>query len=286
MRCLHSLACWFFLIFISNGVAVEEPKSDSTGTLEIDLVFPRNESTFVPSLMTPFVFSFQPPQLVPILLPYLIYRVYNYSNTTSPALAGRIDRRSINLSANGDPHFEVNYHRQLDVEGKWLMTLISGVLVCYEDRHNLYNNSHFIDANYTETNITFTTKGPSGQVDLAAETSEKNCPSPVGLHIDVQDTIKIPEGDFRAGETVAEVCAVEPLVTLPDKCVAVTPAATSSIAAEMSLRVCSTNYDNRSEIPESFGCKPLGEEESMGVQILFEGTTCLALLLGALVYIL
>ncbi|KAM0297131.1 hypothetical protein ACHAPM_010000 [Fusarium culmorum] len=285
MRCLHSLACWFFLIFISNGVAVEEPKSDSTGTLEIDLVFPRNESTFVPSLMTPFVFSFRTPQLVPILLPYLIYSVYNYSNTTSPALDGRIVRESMNLTANDDPHFHVDYHRQLNVEGKWLMTLTAGVLVCYEDRHNLYNNSHFIDANYTKINITFTTKGPSGQVDLAAETSDKNCPSPVGLHIDVQDTMKIPQGDLRAVETVTDVCAVEPLVTLPDKCVDVTPAATSSMAAKMSDLVCGS-IRNRSEIPESFGCKPLGWKESMGVRIAFGGTTCLALLLGALAYIL
>jgi hypothetical protein len=285
MRCLHSLACWFFLIFISNGVAAEEPQSDSAGTLEVGLVFPRNETTLVPSLMTPFVFAFRNPELVPILQPYLIYSVYNYSNTTSPALDGRIDGGSMNLSANYDPHFQVNYHRQLNVEGKWLMTLTAGVLNCVEDRDHFYNNSHYIDANFTKINITFTTKGPSGQVDLAAETSGKNCSSPVGLTIDVQDTIKIPEGDNRADEMVAEVCAVEPLVTLADKCVAVTPAAASSIAAEMSWRVCST-IANRSEIPESFGCKLLDWKESMGVQIVFGGTTCLALLLGALAYIL
>ncbi|KAG8677799.1 hypothetical protein FPOAC2_03939 [Fusarium poae] len=285
MRCLHSLACWFFLIFISNGVTAEESQSDSPGTLEVGLVFPRNETTFVPSLMTPFIFSFRTPELVPTLQPYLFYYVYNYSNTTSPALDGRIWGRSMNLSANHDPHFQVNYHRQLNVEGKWLMTLTTGVLNCVEDSHHFYNNSHYVDANFTQTNITFTTKGSSGQVDLAAETRDKNCSSPVGLTIDVQDTMKVPEGDNRADEMLAEVCAVEPLVTLADKCVAVTPAAASSIAAEMSWRVCMTVY-NRSEIPESFGCKPLDWKESMGVQIVFGGTTFLALLLGALAYIL
>ncbi|XEV04685.1 hypothetical protein FSHL1_009972 [Fusarium sambucinum] len=285
MRCLYSLACWFFLIFISNGVTAEEPQSDSAGTLDFGLVFPRNESTFVPSLMTPFVFSFRNPELVPILLPYFIYSVYNYSNTTNPALDGRIFGESMNLSANHNPHFHVGYHRQLNVEGKWLMTLTAGVLNCVEDRHHLYNNSHYIDANFTKINITFTTKGPSGQVDLAAETSSKNCSSPVGLTVDVQEMIKVPEGDYRADDMVAEVCAVEPLVTLADKCVAVTPAAISSIAAEASFRVCGS-IANRSEIPESFGCKPLRWKESMGVRIVFGGTTCLALLLGALAYIL
>ncbi|RGP63733.1 hypothetical protein FSPOR_8339 [Fusarium sporotrichioides] len=284
MRCLHSLACWFFLIFISNGVA-EEQQHDSTGMSKVGLVFPRNETTFVPSLSTPFVFSFRNPELVHILKPYFIYSVYNYSNTTSQALNGRIEAWHMNLSANHEPHFQVNYHRQLNVEGKWLMTLTAGVYNCVEDRTHFYNNSHYIDANFTNFNITFTTKGPSGQVDLAAETSGKNCSSPVGLTIDVQDTIKIPEGDDFADKMVAEVCAVEPLVTLADKCVAVNPAAASSIAAEMSSQACSTIF-NTSEIPESFGCKSPDGEESMGVQIVFGGTTCLALLLGALAYIL
>lgn len=285
MRCLYSLACWFFLIFVSNGAA-EELQQDSTGILDFDLVFPRNESTFVPSLMTPFVFFFRNPELIPILQPYAIYDIYNYSNTSQFIFDGRLDTRQINLSANHDPHFEVLYHRYLDLEGKWLMTLTTGVLNCVEDRYHYYNNSHYIDANYTKINITFTTKGPSGQVDLAAETSDKNCSSPVGLTIDVQNTIKVPEGDDRADEMVAEVCAVEPLVTLADKCVAVTPAAASSIAAEMTWRVCGS-IPNRSEIPESWDCKPLNwKDDSIGVRIASGGTTLVAFLLGALAYIL
>jgi hypothetical protein len=285
MRCLYSLACWFFLIFVSNGAA-EELQQDPTGILDFGLVFPRNESTFVPSLMTPFVFSFRNPELFPTLQPYAIYSIYNYSNTSQFIFDGRLDLVNLNLSANNDPHLEVLYHRYLDLEGKWLMMLTTGVLNCVEDRYHYYNESHYIDANYTQTNITFTTKGPSGQVDLVAETSDKNCSSPVGLTIDVQKTIKVPESDDRAFEMVAEVCAVEPLVTLADKCVAVPPAAASSIVAEMTWRVCGS-IANRSEIPESWGCKPLDwKDDSIGVRIASGGTTLVAFLLGVLAYIL
>ncbi|KAF5629024.1 uncharacterized protein FTJAE_8663 [Fusarium tjaetaba] len=285
MRCLYSLACWFFLILVSNGAA-EELQQDSTGILDFGLVFPRNESTFVPSLMTPFVFSFRNPELIPILQPYAIYKIYNYSNTSQFIFDGRLDSRQVNISANHDPHLEVLYHRYLDLEGKWLMTLTTGVRNCVEDRYHYYNDSHYIDSNYTTTNITFTTKGPSGQVDLVAETSDKNCSYPVGLTIDVQNTIKVPEGDISADEMVAEVCAVEPLVTRADKCVAVPPAAASSIVAEMTWRVCGS-IANRSEIPESWGCKPLDwKDDSIGVRIASGGTTLVAFLLGALAYIL
>ncbi|KAJ4024841.1 hypothetical protein NW752_002293 [Fusarium irregulare] len=285
MRCLYSLAYWFVLIFVSNATA-EDRQQDSTGILDFNLVFPRNESTFVPSLMTPFVFSFRNPELIPILQPYAIYKIYNYSNTSQFIFDGRLDTGQINLSVNHDPHFEVLYHRYLDLEGQWLMTLTTGVLNCVEDRGHYYNHSHYIDANFTKINITFTTKGPSGQVDLAAETSDNNCSSPVGLTVDVQSTIKVPEGDDRADEMAAHVCAVEPLLTLADKCVAVTSAAAASIAAEMTWRVCGS-ISNRSEIPDSWDCEPLdGKEDSKGVQITSGETTLVAFLLGALAYIL
>jgi hypothetical protein len=283
MRCLYSLACWFFLC-ISSGAA-EEQQHDPTGTLEVGLVFPRNETTINPSPVMPFVFSYRNPNLVPVLHPYFIYNVYNYSNTSHPILQDRVGPEFINLSANHDPHFEVKYHRQFNTEGKWLLTLVSGFFNCFEDPDRTYNNTYTIRADFHRFNITFTTKGPSEQVDLVAATSSKNCSSPAGLTIKVQDVVKTPESDGRAEAMESEVCPLEPPATVADKCVAVAPSAVSSITAEISFRLCIGNI-NETEIPDGINCTWMKEEQNMGVGIVFGGTTCLAFLLGALAYIL
>ncbi|KAF5696885.1 hypothetical protein FMUND_15569 [Fusarium mundagurra] len=103
--------------------------------------------------------------------------------------------------------------------------------------------------NLSRVNITFTTKGPSEQVDLVATTNSKNCPSPAGLTIKVQDTVKTLQADDRADEMESEVCPLDPSAILADKCVAVVPSAVSSIAAEISFRVCRST-SNKTEIPD------------------------------------
>ncbi|KAH7174181.1 uncharacterized protein B0J16DRAFT_348266 [Fusarium flagelliforme] len=286
MRCLYSLACWFFLLGISTAAA-EEQQHDYTGTLEVGLVFPRNESTINPSLVMPFVFSYQNTKLVPTLQPYFIYDVYNYSNTSRPILQDSFGHDSINLSANHDPHFEVNYHRHFNTEGKWLLTLISGFFECYEDPDRTYNNTYNIGTSYSRINITFTTKGPSKLVDLVAATDSKNCSSAAGLTIKVQDTVKTPQGDPRSDEMESDICPLQALATLANKCVAVTPSAASSIAAEITTRVCTWPWTvNKTDKPDGIDCGSPKEEESMGVGIVFGGTTCLAFLLGVLAYVM
>ncbi|CAJ0543909.1 Ff.00g039870.m01.CDS01 [Fusarium sp. VM40] len=290
MRCLFSLACWFFLLGFSSG-ATEEQQHDSTGTMEFGMVFPINETTINPSLVMPFVFSYQNPELVPILQPYLIYDVYNYSNMSQNVLQGRLRPRSTNLSATSDLQFEANYHREFANEGKWLITLILGFFTCYEDPDRTYNNTYTIGTYHAKANITFTTEGPSKQVDLVAATNSKNCSSPPALTVKVQDTVKVPQSDPRA-DGLAEVCLVDalasrldPLATWADKCVAMVPTATSSIAAEVSSWTCRGNI-NYTERPDGIDCETWKDEESMGLRIVFGGTTCLAVLVGALDYML
>ncbi|CAG7565993.1 unnamed protein product [Fusarium equiseti] len=235
MRCLCSLTCWFLLLCISSGAA-EEQQHDSTDTLEVGLVFPRDESTVNPSSFMPFVFSYQNTKILPILQPYFIYDVYNYSNTSRPILQDRVELESFNFSANHDPHFEVNYHRQFNNEGKWLLTVISGFYDCFEDPDRTYNNTYTIDTRFVRFNVTFTTKGPSQQVDLISATESKNFSSAAGFTIKVQDTVETHQGDNRSDEMESDVCPLEPSATSTAKCVAVVPSAASSIAAEITTR--------------------------------------------------
>ncbi|KAI1073200.1 hypothetical protein LB507_010807 [Fusarium sp. FIESC RH6] len=284
MRCLLSFACCVLLSCVFAGAA-EEQQHDPTDTLEVGLVFPRNESTISPSMMMPFVFSYQNTKLVPTLQPYFIYQVYNYSNTSEPVLYHKIRHGSPNLSASQDSHFEAAYHRELNTEGKWLLTLVSGYYYCFEDPNRTFNNTYTIDANFAKLNITFTTQGPPKQVDLVAATNSSNCSSAAGLTIKIADTVKTPEGDRRSHAMESDICPLKPSAALAEKCVAVVPSAASSIAAEITTRVCRETI-NKAEVQGDIHCKWMDEEESLGVGIVFGGATCLAFLLGALAYIL
>ncbi|RGP76821.1 hypothetical protein FLONG3_5064 [Fusarium longipes] len=218
MHRLFSLAFGFFLFgfCVSSGTS-EEQQHNSTGTMEFGMVFPSNKTTINPSLVMPFVFSFsyKNPKLIPILQPYLVYNVYNYSNTSQNVLQGRIGPRSANLSATHDlqfggnyyQQFEANYHRDFANEGKWLITLILGFFTCYEDPDRTYNDTYTIGTHHAKANIIFTTKGPSKQVDLVAANGSKNCLSP--LIIKVEDTVKVPQSDPRTDGLVEDVCLLD-----------------------------------------------------------------------------
>ncbi|KAF4439700.1 hypothetical protein F53441_12511 [Fusarium austroafricanum] len=280
MRCLLSLACWFFVLCISSGAA-EEQQHDSTGTLEIDLVFPRNE-TYSPTPMFPLVFSYRNPQLIPLLRPFILYQIWDYNDMGKSISNSYVEIPSINVSTVNDTHFEYHLLRKFDQEGKWFLVINFMWYNCFEDPHGISGNKYTIRENDTSASFVFTTKGPSKHIDLVAATSNKNCSSPAGVAIKLQDTVKTPQSDDLKAE-VGELCPLDPTATEADKCdVTMDLSSASSISAGMTSEVCRYNLTR----PEGVDCESLKEKESVGMRIVFGGTTCLAFILGALGYIL
>ncbi|SPJ71096.1 uncharacterized protein FTOL_00824 [Fusarium torulosum] len=223
---LASLACWFLLFW--GGAA-----NNSTGVLEMDLVFPRNE-TYNPSPMMPIIFSYRNTGLVPLLRPSITYEVWSYPNMSGPSVGSSIQVPLVNYSSS-DPHIEyAAFLHPFNTEGTWRVVLHFRWSNCYKQLADkgLPDMDMYRINNTNLGNIVFTTKGPSKQIDLVAATSKKTCSAPAGIAINITDTMDTP---FPHGDFEGDVC---PVVASPptkaDRCpVTLGPSAVSSIDAEM-----------------------------------------------------
>lgn len=272
---LTSLACWFLLF--CTGTAGGD-KTVSTGVVELDLVFPRNE-TYNPSPLMPIIFSYRNIGLVPLLAPQITYEVWNYTNFSGHSVSDWQEVPLLNGSSS-DPYLQHSFYLfPFNTEGTWLLSAHFRWVNCFEDDTGLYPKTA-LTVNETDFRIIFTTKGPSKQIDLVAATSDRNCSSPAGVAINITGTVYTPVED--GGYERPPLCpVVTPRQIMADSCaVTIDAAAASSISASMTSRVC--NFPTGA--PDEVDCPP--KEESAALRIVVGGATCLAFMLGALGYIL
>ncbi|KAI8719883.1 hypothetical protein NCS52_00770600 [Fusarium sp. LHS14.1] len=276
---LASLACWFLLF--SSGVAEEQ--KNSTGLLEIDLVFPRNE-TYNPSPLMPIVFSYRNTKLIPLLRPTITYEIWRYSDFGGDNLPGEEEVPLVNPSSS-DPYLKHSFYvSDFDTEDTWLLAFHVRWTSCVKDGKGSLGFDPYtvLQTNLTNVGIVFTTKGPSKQIDLVAATSNQTCAAPAGIAIDIAST----DNTFDStGENEEDRC---PWVTSPpteaDSCaVTIGTAAASSISASMTSDVC--NWRAATVVPDGVDCSSFNKE-SAALQIVPGGVACLAFMLGALGFIL
>jgi hypothetical protein len=269
-----SLACWFLMLW--EGVVAANNKR----ALAIDLVFPRNE-TYNPSPIFPIIFSYGDPVVIPLFEPLLSYKVWNYSNDSNPIHSRGIDIPLVNDSSI-NPYIEFSsYTYPFNTEGTWIITLHLRWAYCQVDPDGegldgvgtLQRNNTFVGK------VIFTTKGPLKQVDLVAATSNQTCSAPVGLAINIKDTVRAPNSDGFEGDTCP---IVSPPVEADSCAVTLDPAAVSNIGAAMTSLQCTGPGDD----PEGVDCDTWRESrESAGLRIVAGGVTLLAFVLGIVTYI-
>ncbi|KAK4097266.1 hypothetical protein N658DRAFT_500571 [Parathielavia hyrcaniae] len=98
------------------------------GVLEIDVVFPRNES-YAPRPWFPIVFAFQNAHLAPHLRPFIEYSVRNTSDLTGGLAASRqLDLTWTNWSSH-EPYFVYSFENVV-TEGHWQLFWVAHWLSC------------------------------------------------------------------------------------------------------------------------------------------------------------
>lgn len=130
--------------------------------------------------------------------------------------------------------------------------------------------------------VVFTTKGFLKQVDLVDATNNETCSTPIGFSVDTTEW-KIPafedkeDNDFEGFSCILPQSLVE-----ADRCAdTLDPATVSSIDATMTSWQCSWPGDE----PDGVDCKTWRENlESTALRVVAGGATCLAFMLGAIVY--
>ncbi|KAH7234198.1 hypothetical protein B0J15DRAFT_432520 [Fusarium solani] len=275
---LASLACWFLLF--SSGAAGEQ--SNSTGLVEIDLVFPRNE-TYNPSPLMPIVFSYRNIGLVPLLNPIISYEIWDHTNFSGPNYGAKYEGPLINHSSS-DPYLQHSLNLYpLNLEGTWLLAFHVRWVNCFErgGGDTGLDPENALRINMTNGGVIFTTKGPSKQIDLVATTSNQTCAAPAGTAINITGTVNTPWPNEGFEGDRCPVVASPP--TEADRCaVTIGAAAASSIAASMTSTVCG---GWATDVPDGVDCSPF-KKKSAALRIIPGGATCLAFMLGALGFIL
>lgn len=221
----------WLLLAISQSLS---QASSASGVVEVDLIFPRND-TFAPSKLTPIVFAIQNPSLVQSLNLVLYWNIeqFGVSSNDSINTSDLFHLSSINYSSS-NPYFLYESTSHLDAEGVFQFAWTINYSNCSQDAGT---DSVTFTSNSTRHSLYFTTKNGTSQPDLVAATDDITCAHSLSQAWNVTNLLKVPDGKSYGG---APSCAVVPSTTpTPSPCkVKISPTAASSISAALTSYAC------------------------------------------------
>ena len=252
---------------------------DAAGVLEVDLVFPRNE-TYAPTAYVPIIFALRNgnADLGQNLRPSINYNLRNITDPINWTVPAHISHELASANSSSyEPYFVHNFFSSFATEGRWELFWWVTWLSCDEDKDDL--EPSFM-TNSENRVIEFTIKNDGQVVDIVAATAnDKTCPAELGLAINVTDTtMEISRRWNRPAGTCA-VLASSPTPT-PDPClVKISSAVVASMSASWTARICNImlSLDPPDNCPK----------DNAGPQRLaVAGVACLAVAFGAFGFLL
>ncbi|KAK8852326.1 hypothetical protein PGQ11_014805 [Apiospora arundinis] len=258
-----------------GGVRAASPTS---GVMELDLAFPRNQ-TYAPAARLPVVFAYQNPELATALNARVSFTAWNWDDMRNNVAGATFSLDQANLSSR-DPFLQYGYFGGFEAEGHWLLTWTVDWDNCTEDSLALTNTNKRITHSIISQAIHFSTNHSAPKIDLVAATNNKDCPRELGLTFNVTGALKVPAWvDWSGGDHCAKVAESMPT---PSPCrVQIDSAAASSMAASMTAKACA---NKGVAPPEGVECPP--EDKSSAQQLAVTGLACLAATVGAFGYVL
>jgi hypothetical protein len=232
-----------FLIFI---VACAKMVGASSGVVEVDLIFPRNE-TYAPTANLPIIFAFQNSHLAPFLDPIIdidAYLLYNANGSTRyiPPDATSLDQlRWANFTNDTYFAYPTYQHRtfNFETEGIWQLTWTLNWATCTEDSlAKTYSKDQLMRNQSQHMTMLTIRKGAQG-VDLVSGTKDKSCSGQEGVAVNITNTLQAPLSAHWKGQ--GDMCAsAAPSVPKSDPCrVSIDPTAAASISCAVSLSTSS-----------------------------------------------
>ncbi|KAJ5481825.1 hypothetical protein N7475_000637 [Penicillium sp. IBT 31633x] len=225
----------------------------SATSLEVDLVFPRNE-TYAPSAFMPIVFAIQNPQFSSLLelnVTYIISRPRDYIETSDPS----IFKANSSTNFGSDYRFLYNTTDYVNSEGQWELTWSADYSRCNSND----TDETIIMGNSTINSIIFTTKNGSSKLDLVAASKDDTCATAVAAW----DVSEVITPDWSTEECAVagigeEWAPVDPCALKFDSAVA------SNISDALAARACAASNSSEScqaaKEGEKDGDKEAGEE--------------------------
>jgi hypothetical protein len=184
----------------------------TSGTFEIDLVFPRNE-TYAPRPNFPVIVGFENSELAPNLNPSISLEIDDLNAPNKSSVSVIYHLESTNWTSS-DPYYELKVFRALlQEEGSWNVFWTVSWTSCTEDSDPNIPGTMLLH-NQARRNVIFTTKNSAQEVDLLAATTDRNCSENGGVAINIATTLPVPEGvSWDQGSTCASVASTTPALT-------------------------------------------------------------------------
>lgn len=184
-------------------------------TLEVDLIFPRNDS-YAPTAHMPVVFAIQNSRYAAPLNIYFQYRIYKGSGPDH-----EIDFRTLSLNYadfnSSDPYFALDSVPYMNTtEGIWqiwwTVYASNGSYIPLSDppasgEYSLGPGMSASQLPHYASPVHFTTKNGAQQPDLVAATADDTCGSSDNFTFDVTGTLEVPAPQLYNGRSS---CAVLP----------------------------------------------------------------------------
>ncbi|KAK4098803.1 hypothetical protein N658DRAFT_499045 [Parathielavia hyrcaniae] len=215
------------------------------GVLEVDLVFPRNE-TYAPGADIPVVFAYQNGEadFARYLEPSINYHLWNLSDgNTVNSSYGEHKWASANFSSHkpGEPFFLHGFHGLFKpgMEGRWRLSWQVSWTICGEDVNEDDPAGPVWASNSYLQSVEYTISKDGRAADLVAATADDaTCTPAFGVAINATDEVRqVPERGTLEGGTCAVVNHSAPA---PNPCqVEVSSAAAASISASWTATLCS-----------------------------------------------
>ncbi|KAH8731880.1 hypothetical protein GQ44DRAFT_722049 [Phaeosphaeriaceae sp. PMI808] len=211
----------------------------ATGVVEVDLVFPRNE-TYAPTDVFPVVLAFQNAHLAPYLAPALTAKISKADNSSDYIRLRSYDLRLAAFTTH-EPYYEVRY-TPFQQEGQYMLTWEFGWASCTNLTLGYTEGKYYGPPyiyNWTSRWVYFTIQNSGRPVDLVAATSDDTCSEISAVAIDIATTLPnrvATRPDYATGSECASTAFTTPT---PTPCKAkIGSAAASSISSSVSHDRC------------------------------------------------
>jgi hypothetical protein len=262
------------------------------GVVEVDLVFPRND-TYTFSESMPVVFAVQNPYLADFLQFRLSYEIWNSSiypgRNGLPEVAATLDLQNVSLSSE-NPYFAhhslpgLSERRDFPRDGQWILVWSLWWANCSDATTQTWAWSPYDTFGISDGgNVEFTIKYGDQTLDLVVATSsQRQCPpnsghGKLGVAINVTGQTKLLDPS-RNSFTGCAILAPSPTPT-PRPCqVSVDAATAASMSAVWHEELCHSHWAPKD-------CKPNRENSSQRSAVIDLLWLCLTVGSGILVLV-
>jgi len=289
---LSSPTVWPLMASLAGLVA--NAAAAGAGVVEVDLMFPRND-TYAPGAndTLPVIFAVQNAALAAHLNLEVVFGVYDRSDEflNHPLALSTVYLRNANLStlpANETYFFETQFSQKNDLkatEGRWRLGWLASWQSCVEDSFTggrPADHEFLVDATFWRSVDFIVQPGAQPMDPVAATADGRPCPAELGVAINVTSrTVAVPpafQPKWHGGGTCAVVDSSGPKPTADPCRVRVDSAVVASLAASRAAEGCSAKSDS---------CRQNGASRPLAVAPLaVAGAAGLAGMVGALGFFL